>query len=294
LACVTTGLAAAVGCGGPAGSGPVGSASPRADDEAVARVDGVEVKRSDVSAIIAEARLEGRSVSATAARQEAIRRELVRRQADRLGISVPDPAVEARLAAVRERAGGATALAAALARAEMTPAAFRSSIVYGLLEEKLAAAQFASPTASPQAVRDFYERHRIDLFTTPAAVSLGDITLPSRRLAVEVIGRLARGGDFAAVARQYSMDKATKENGGKLGWISLPSLPAELRAAVAGVAPGDVSAPVQSFVRRATEVRPFAVARPAIAEELTRRRRAAALDDWLAKAVKRARVEMLP
>jgi protein-export membrane protein SecD len=38
--------------------------------------------------------------------------------------------------------------------------------------------------------------------------------------ATDVLGKVISGGDFAALAKDYSEDEATKENGGDLGWIT--------------------------------------------------------------------------
>lgn len=38
--------------------------------------------------------------------------------------------------------------------------------------------------------------------------------------AEQVLGKLLSGGDFAALAKQYSKDSKTKDNGGDLGWIT--------------------------------------------------------------------------
>jgi protein-export membrane protein SecD len=38
--------------------------------------------------------------------------------------------------------------------------------------------------------------------------------------ATEILGKLTAGGDFAALAKQYSEDEATKEKGGDLGYVS--------------------------------------------------------------------------
>jgi len=42
----------------------------------------------------------------------------------------------------------------------------------------------------------------------------------AKKKATEVLGKLIKGGDFGAIARQYSEDSATKDKNGDLGWIS--------------------------------------------------------------------------
>jgi foldase protein PrsA len=303
LAClvVLTG-AVATACSDGSGDGTNVSPSPSGGSAAVARVDGTAVTQEDVEVVRAEARLEGRTIAAAAGRDEAIRRELVSQAAARMGVSVSDAVIAARLSALEQKVGGADALQAGLSRARMTTAQLRASIAFRLLEEKLAAARFPGLAATRAAARDFYERHRADLFTTAAKVRLGDIVLPGELLARKLERRLQHGAAFAATARRYSMDEETKQNGGMLGWIAVASLPSELRAAIAGVAPGGVSDPVLSssrwhllkvLDRRAPTLMPFATVRSAVTDELTRRRRAKAMKDWLAREMKRADVEIV-
>jgi parvulin-like peptidyl-prolyl isomerase len=76
-----------------------------------------------------------------------------------------------------------------------------------------------------------------------------------------------------------------------------------VRDAIAGLSPGGVTKAFRSFARlhlfklyarRPAVVTPFADVTGVIRAELTRRLRAAALDDWLARAQGRASVEVLP
>ena len=65
----------------------------------------------------------------------------------------------------------------------------------------------------------------------------------SRKKAMAVRDSLVRGADFAAMARKYSGDTATRDSGGVLGEISVPALPAPLREPLAGLGVGEVSVP---------------------------------------------------
>src|SRR5262245_10117089 len=54
---------------------------------------------------------------------------------------------------------------------------------------------------------------------------------------------LTKGADFAAVARKFSADTATKDSGGVLGAVPVPALPQNLREPLSGLAVGEVSVP---------------------------------------------------
>jgi parvulin-like peptidyl-prolyl isomerase len=98
------------------------------------------------------------------------------------------------------------------------------------------------------------------------------------------------------------MDTQARSEGGLLGWVATASLPPEVRTVLDGVRPGQVSDPVLSFARwqlfkvfarRPAHVTPLADVAASIRDELTRRRRAAALDEWLGRARAQAAVEVL-
>lgn len=297
LAAVAVFAAVALGaCGGGDGSA---SASP---DAVVARIDGREVHQSDVDQVLAEARLTGDDGDDGAALDDAIDRELVRAEAERLGLTADGAEVESRLAAVGERLGGDAALQAGLEQAAMSEAQLRESLRIGVLREAVQDARFPDVKAEPRTVRRFYERQRADLFTTAAAVRLGAIVVRNEGIAGNAIKRLRLGRPFREVARQFTIDPEIKAAEGMMGWIDPASLPGALGTTVERLRTGQISAPVAGpggtwvvkvFSRRPEQVIPFARVRTDIEEGLTGRRRSAALDKWLVEARKDATIERL-
>ncbi len=294
LAAVPGLLAAA--CGEATTPTPTTSATT----DVVVSVDGEPITQADVDAIRAELRLAGADDSQEAARAQAMRRLLVRREAQRRGVTVEDEDVAARVEEVRASAGGEEALASALKLAGMTLADLESAARYALLERELQDALFPDRKPTAAAVREFYRENRGALFTKPAEVKLRRLTVPNEKLAREAAAEVADGSSFASVARHYSMDSSTRFEGGLLGWISATSLPSEVADALADLGSGDVSQPVFSFGRwhlynvvgrRPAEVVPFAEIRGEVIAELTRRLRAEALNGWVRDELQQAAVE---
>ncbi len=282
-------------CGGQPGA----SGSPAPGGSVVLSVNGEPVTPADIDAVRAEARLAGEDDAEKRARNEAVRRVLLRAEARRLGVKVDESAVAARISRLEEHAGGSQIFNATLERAAMSRQQLAAAVSHALLADSLGAAKFAVSRATEAEVRAFYRRNRDVLFTTAAAVRIGKVTLPTRSLAERVARRLRRGEAFADVARRFSMDPAAKESGGMLGWISVHTLPIEVRQALAEVPRGGVSDPVRSsgkwqvfgvFARRAARVKAFAAVAKEIEKELTRRRRAAALTRWARRAAAAATV----
>jgi peptidyl-prolyl cis-trans isomerase C len=64
----------------------------------------------------------------------------------------------------------------------------------------------------------YYEAHRKEL-AEPRRVKVAHILFDSEKAARDVLSRLKAGGDFDGVARQHSLDNATKDKGGVLGFV---------------------------------------------------------------------------
>jgi len=75
---------------------------------------------------------------------------------------------------------------------------------------------------------------------TSPAIPLRIVVLNSAEEAARVRAELAKGADFAVLAREKSVD-ATSLDGGMLGRVDPSSLREEIRAAVRGLAPGQLS-----------------------------------------------------
>ncbi|NIA18257.1 MAG: protein translocase subunit SecD [Actinobacteria bacterium] len=68
---------------------------------------------------------------------------------------------------------------------------------------------------------EFKEQNtKIRKLTDEERVQLDDYNKKAEERAENVLGKVMSGGDFAALAREFSEDEATKEQGGDLGWIT--------------------------------------------------------------------------
>jgi parvulin-like peptidyl-prolyl isomerase len=264
-----------------------------------ATVDGRDVPVSAVEAVRAERRLLGEDVGTDEALDLAVERELLRREAERLGAAADAGAVQRRVDAVAAQLGGDAALEGALETAGMTRRQLQQGLESAELFEAVGRAKFPEQRADALDARRFYRRNQGD-FTTPAAVDLGAIFVRNEGIAGNAVDRLEAGRPFEEVSRQFSIDPEIKDQQGHLGWIDPRSLPGDLGKAVAGLRAGELSAPVAGgggvwifkvFERRPERVAPFADVRAEIIRQLTARRRAQALDAWLDEAREKASVE---
>jgi parvulin-like peptidyl-prolyl isomerase len=294
--CVALGAAVLAACGG-AGGGATASPSS-VSDPVVLRVDGLPVHRSAIDAVRAEFRLGGTSDAEARAEKEAVRRELVRREAARLGLKVDAAAVAARRAALVDKAGGQDAFTVALQRFSMTEAQLRRGLEDGVLHDALQDAKFGALRATRRQARAYYDAHG-RLFHQVASVHLWSIQVRAERIAQSALARLRSGHPFEEVARQFSNDLEAKAKGGDLGRVALASLPGPFRKAIAATPAGRVSKAVAGpggwFLllatgRRPAGTTPFAEVEQQLVRELTRRQRFAALEAWLKAARDKATV----
>lgn len=72
------------------------------------------------------------------------------------------------------------------------------------------------------------------------------ILLLSEEEAMEVFLKLRAGENFAALAKQYSQDRSTKDNGGDLGFFPRGVMPPEIEAVAFGLNPGQTSGIVKT------------------------------------------------
>ena len=291
-------MLAAGGCGGSGGGGTRPSGAPT-DDGVVATVDGSQVRAGEALLVRAERRLMGEDEAASTALDEAVERALMRREAERLGVKADEGSVAERLAELESTFGGTAALDDVLRRAGMSRSQLRQSVTDGVLREALRDAKFSGTRVTPRALQTYYRRNLDRLFTRPASTNLGAIQVRTEKVAGNAIDRLDQGRPFSEVARQFSMDPESRDNGGDLGWVLTSSLPPAVRKAVAASGPGLIARPVGGGnawyvlnvlgVRRA-KVTPLDEVRSRLAAQLTRVKRSKALERWLDHAREEATI----
>jgi peptidyl-prolyl cis-trans isomerase D len=142
---------------------------------------------------------------------------------------------------------------------------------------------------SDQDLQAYYQEHR-DEFSQEEQVRARHILVnvndqrpdeQARQRAEEAKKRIAGGADFAAVAREFSEDQASKESGGDLGYFGRNRMVKEFEEAAFGAAPGQLVGPVKSSFgyhllevtdKRPGGVRPFAEVRDSIRARLASER----------------------
>ncbi len=77
--------------------------------------------------------------------------------------------------------------------------------------------------------------------TKAEQIHAAHILLSTKADADKVLAQVKAGKDFGALAKQFSKDEATRDNGGDLGWFPKGIMPPEFEAAAFQLQPGQVS-----------------------------------------------------
>jgi peptidyl-prolyl cis-trans isomerase C len=142
---------------------------------------------------------------------------------------------------------------------------------------------------SEDALRKEYDSIKSD--PRMAQYNIARIVVKSEQEAKAIASKLKHGGNFAAIAKAQSMDKASGENGGDVGWISANGLQPDFAKAISGLKKkGQTSGPVhtgdvwQVLKLIDTRVTPYEDAKPMLMRPLQNAEVQKLLEDLRTKA----------
>jgi peptidyl-prolyl cis-trans isomerase C len=150
--------------------------------------------------------------------------ELIRQAAAAQGIKVTDADVNARVDQTKKDAGGDAAFQNSLKQAGLTETDYRDLIVKDQITyERL------------------YQQVAKDVPTTADQVRARHILVNTQQEANDVKARLAKGEDFAALAKELSQDPGSKDSGGDLGFFPRGMMDPTFENAVFSLNTNDIS-----------------------------------------------------
>ena len=153
---------------------------------------------------------------------------VIAQQAEKEGVKVTDNDVNARLAQMIQDAGSVEKLNEYLAKNQITLTDFCTQIRSNIVgEAMLNRVTVALPTAVEQ-------------------VHVRQILVATAAQAQQIKKQLDGGADFAALAKQHSLDEASKANGGDLGWNPKGRFDQQFEAVAFQLKVGQVSDVVQT------------------------------------------------
>ncbi|KAB2953039.1 foldase [Heliorestis acidaminivorans] len=144
--------------------------------------------------------------------------KIYEQEAKKLNIQVSDEQVEEELALEKMRFQSEEEYQEALKHVDLTDGEFREIIRTGIMLFELFEHITADIEVAEDEMRQYYEAHP-ERFIQKEQVEASHILVESEEEAMEIIARLQAGADFAELAFEKSIDQASGQRGGSLGYF---------------------------------------------------------------------------
>jgi len=258
-----------------------------------------------------------------AARASALRREILERlvderliiqQAAELKLSVSSEDVDRSIEQIKKENGGLTdaQLTAELVKAGQSMASYRQEIKKQILRYRvLNIAVGSKVTVSDTDVQSYYDGHmksgdHVQVKASHIFVAIPEnadaVTLKAKeKFAQDLLERAKGGDDFAKLAKDFSQDPATRDEGGDLGYFGRDMLPKPIEEMVFSMKIGEVRGPVRAdrgfhviklIDRRVKEVKPLAEVREELRNQLRQKEMERQTKNYLNDLRKRTLVDV--
>ncbi|NOY12890.1 MAG: hypothetical protein GXP51_04170 [Deltaproteobacteria bacterium] len=228
-----------------------------------------------------------------------IERELILSEAERIDVRVTPDELDAFLAELRGNYSAAQ-YKQILDDAGVDLQDWKRGLKLRLVTMKVSTALLGKQTRVDEKEAAEYYRKNREKFRRPAELRARQMLFNNVADAEAVLKKLKAGGDFASLARQYSLSP-DRENGGNLGYFSQGQLPPEFDRVLFNLPVGQVSDPVESpygihlFLverRRRAGLRPFAAVKAEIIAEMAQQREEEAFQQWLQALRKNTKISV--
>jgi foldase protein PrsA len=214
-------LLAAAGCGGGSGSVP---------NDAVAVVDGENVPRSQYDALITQAKKTFKTQkrdfpkAGTAERKQLdqqavaflVQRVELAQAAEDMDIKITDADVNKQLEQIKKQyfAGDEKRYQKQLKQQGLTDAQVRNDVRANVISEKLFAEVTKDVKVSDADIQKYYDDNKAQ-YGTPESRDVRHILVKTKAQADKLYDQLKGGADFATLAKKFSQDPGSKDQGGK-------------------------------------------------------------------------------
>jgi peptidyl-prolyl cis-trans isomerase C len=240
--------------------------------------------------------------------------EIAKAYAEEQGITVSEQDVNQEVETLKDQVaqqaqgqdiGREEAFDQALQQAGITEEQLRQQIREQLPIQKVQERVAGGAGPSQEEVEQFYEQNKAAQFTTPETRCTRHILFnkDQKEKAEEVKKQLENGGDFAALAKKYSQDPGSAEQGGDLGCIGRGETVPNFEEAVFNAEQGEIVGPVETefgyHVIEVTDIQeeatqPLSEVEAQIREQLTTEAQSEEFTAWLQKQKEQRNVKYLP
>lgn len=171
---------------------------------------------------------------------EMINERLIRQAAKKAAIRVTPEAIDSEITHLERQIG--PSFDSVLAQYGMTQEDLRENIELKLLAYEISIKDLC---IQERELLTFFIEHKPD-YDQPEMVLASHILVYTEEEAVAIKRQLDRGASFAKLAKEWSLDPMSAEEGGSLGWFPRGRMVEEFETAAFGLSPGETSGPVRT------------------------------------------------
>jgi len=233
---------------------------------------------------------------------ELVDQELLTQEAKKQNITVTDTVVAQNLASLKAGYSDDAQFEAALKSAGYTLDTINAEIKWELISNAVLAKLVPESSITDKESLAYYNKNK-SKFKVDAAKRSSHILFAAKdeAIAKKVLKQLQGGANFAAMAKKYSTDTASAQNGGDLGWPT-QSYVTEFQHAVDKLGTGEMSGLVKSaygwHIIKVTDTRKagqesFKDAKETVVQTLLTSKRQAAYNTLVKKLKATAKIEIL-
>jgi parvulin-like peptidyl-prolyl isomerase len=289
------------GCGGGGGSVP---------GNAVAKVSGTTITQKQFNDLLEQAKRSYKTQKRkfpeagtpeyqtlkNQAVQYLVQRVEFAQEADKLGVTVTDKDIAARLKLIKKQyfGGSESRYKKQLAQQGLSDAQVQEDVKAQLIQEKIFKKVTGNVKVSDAEAKKYYDEHQTQ-YGTPEQRDVAHILVKSKSLADKLYDRVKAGENFSKLAKQYSQDPGSKKAGGKLT-ISKGQTVGPFDQTAFLLAVGSVSRPVKTdfgyhIIKalgpiKAAKTTPFAQVKSSIRQQLLQQKKNEANTNWQNKVKK--------
>lgn len=203
--------------------------------ETIATVGGTKITKDDLYQSLVE-------MYGPDATESLIANQIVEKEAAKEKVTVTEEEIQKELDATIESYGGEEAYTSALESSGMTEENMKKDIKAYLQTVKLIESRVI---ITDEEIETYFNENK-ETFATDAQVEASHILVDDEETAKEVAAKLADGGDFAELAKEYSTDTASAENGGELGYFGAGEMAEAFEKAAFAMMVEEISEPVKT------------------------------------------------
>jgi len=184
--------------------------------------------------------------------EELINRELLYQEGQEKGMKVDEAVVDEQMRKLKDRFPSEAEFKTALSKINLSEAALKSKIARGMVIQQFIDKQFVQNTAvSDEEGKNYYDSHP-DMFMEPEKVKASHILIKvdpqadkthrsqARGKLEKIQQKLEKGGDFAALAKEFS-EGPSSARGGDVGYFRRGQMVKPFEDAAFALKPGEVS-----------------------------------------------------